>query len=192
MFLAIALFYESNDEGRILWVSCINYFKELLHNFRIRNEAEIFFTNFLSNARKGIVSDEDLLIINSECYRIDINEAILKTKEKPRTIWLASTHKEVNYINQTNKKLLLLKENILTLDVIAKHTSLKSIIDLEKSKTLFKVTKRSIKQKKTEGDNKIKFPDPILSLSIGTRVKIIGNLATEIGNVLILSLLLFY
>jgi len=192
VFLAIALFYESNDEGRILWVSCINYFKELLHNFRIRNEAEIFFTNFLSNARKGIVSDEDLLIINSECYRIDINEAILKTKEKPRTIWLASTHKEVNYINQTNKKLLLLKENILTLDVIAKHTSLKSIIDLEKSKTLFKVTKRSIKQKKTEGDNKIKFPDPILSLSIGTRVKIIGNLATEIGNVLILSLLLFY
>ena len=172
----------------MLWVSSINYFKELLHNFRIRNEDEIFFTNFLSNARKGIVSDNDLLLINSECFCMDINEAILKTKEKSKTIWLASTHKEVNYINQINKNNLLLEKNNLTIDVIAKHASSKSIIDLEKSKTLFKVTTRSIKTK-IEGDNKMKFPDPILSLSIGTRVKVIGNLATEIGNILILSLL---
>lgn len=163
----------------------------MLHNFRIRTAAQIFFTNFLSEARKGNVSDGDLLLINSKCYCIDINEAILRTKEKFRTIWLASTHKEVNYINHTNKKLLLLKKNNLTLDVIAKHASSKSIIDLERSKTLFKVTTRSIKEQ-IEGDNRIKFPDPILSLSIGTRVKVIGNLATEIGKVLILSLLLFY
>ena len=123
------------------------------------------------------------MIINATCFCINIEEAILKTAQKSKTIWLASTHKEVNSINQFNKNILL-KKNNLTIDIIAKHASTKSIIDLEKSKTLFKITDRSIK-KQNEKEKRIKFPDPILSLSIGSRVKVIGNLATEIGNIFI-------
>ena len=99
------------------------------HNFRIRNTEEIFYTKFLTNARKGIVDDLDLLLINGQCFCINIEEAILKTKEKSKTIWLASTHKEVNSINQINKDILI-KNNNLTIDIIAKNTSTKSIIDL--------------------------------------------------------------
>jgi hypothetical protein len=180
-FFTTALFSQSNEEGRILWKSSVKYFKELTHNFRIRNEEEIFFTNFLSKARKGKVTDEDLLIINATCFRVTIQEAIQKTKDKKKTLWIATTHKEVHSINQMNKDILS-KNNALTIDIIAKHASDISIIDLEKSKTLFKITARSLIKKKNDDDPRNKFPDPILSLSIGTRVKVIGNIATEIGK----------
>lgn len=116
---------------------------------------------------------------------MNIEQVIALTRNKSKTIWLATTHKEVNSLNQINRDILL-KANNLTIDVIAKHTSSLSIIDLEKSKTLFKITKRSFKTKNKKKDKRHRFPDPILSLSIGTRVKVIGNLATEIGNILIL------
>lgn len=132
----------------------------------------------------------DLLEINAKCQRINLEEVIELTRNKSKTIWLATTHKEVNSLNQINRDILL-KTNNLTIDVIAKHTSSKSIIDLEKSKHLFKITHRSFKTKNKK-DKRHHFPDPILSLSIGTRVKVIGNLATEIGNILILFLLISY
>jgi hypothetical protein len=150
----------------------------LEHNFRIRNADEIFYTNFLKNARKGIVSNEDLLKINGECFRLSIEEAILETKNKSKTIWLASSNAEVNKINNINKDILIKNSNNLTIDVISKHKSRYETIDLETSKKLFKITK-----KLNENNEEIKkFPKPILSLSIGTRVKLMYNIATEIGK----------
>jgi len=174
------LYKDILSDGRLFWIKILNYFKELEHNFRIRNADEIFYTNFLKNARKGIVSNEDLLKINGECFRLSIEEAILETNNKSKTIWLASTHAEVNKINDINKNILTKKSNNLTIDVISKHKSKYETIDLDTSKKLFKITKDL--NKNNNNEEKKRFPKPILSLSIGTRVKIIGNIATEIGK----------
>jgi hypothetical protein len=174
------LYKDILSDGRLFWIKILNYFKELEHNFRIRNADEIFYTNFLKNARKGIVSNEDLLKINGECFRLSIEEAILETNNKSKTIWLASSNAEVNKINNVNKDILIKKSNNLTIDVISKHKSKYETIDLDTSKKLFKITKDL--NKNNNNEEKKRFPKPILSLSIGTRVKIIGNIATEIGK----------
>jgi hypothetical protein len=63
----------------------------------------------------------------------------------------------------------------LTIDIICKHSKNESFdnINSEKSKNLFKIIEAP--------SSEFKFPRPILTLSIGSRVQVIENLATEIG-----------
>ena len=57
-------------KGRELWEK-INYFKELTYNFRIdinENDSE-FYQNLLTNIRKGIYDNEEILKLNAERVR---------------------------------------------------------------------------------------------------------------------------
>lgn len=172
--------------GRALWEK-INYFKELTHNFRIRSEQETFYTEFLKKARVGKVTEEDLLLLNGECIQLHIDEAIDNTNNESKTIWLAPTLKNVRDINNINKEIMKKKvlkgtnENKtnsqyknLTIDIICKHTiNGDNNIHIGESKELFK--------KVTVKKGELKYPPPILTLSIGSRVRVISNIATCIG-----------
>lgn len=169
--------------GRQLWEK-INYFKELKFNFRIKSATDIFYNEFLNKVRMGSISQDDLLQINGSCVQISINEALQNTINDTKTIWLAPTKKGVKQINEINKRLLKNKKiavadklyNNLSIDIICKHTINNSInVTKNESKQLFKIS-----EAKSDSDRKI--PPPILSLSIGSRVKVIENIATSIGN----------
>jgi hypothetical protein len=173
--------------GRALWEK-INYFKELTHNFRINSDDEIFYTEFLKKARLGNITELELLELNGRCIQINIEEAINNTINESKTIWLAPTLKNVKEINNIN--ISVMKDKVisevktydssirpiknLTIDVIAKHLiSGKTNIQISESKELFK--------RVTSKKNELKFPPPILTLSIGSRVKVVSNIATCLG-----------
>ena len=176
------------NAGRLLWEK-INYFNELKHNFRAdTNDLETkFYVKFLSDARIGNVSDSQLTRINGSCVQLNIKEAIMKTNVDTKSIWLTNTKEKRANINNIFKKILKEKKiNIsdnngvintfknLSIDIICTHSH-KDGVYIDKSTS---INLHKINIKNHEGFD---IPPAILSLSIGSRVQVIGNIGIEIG-----------
>ena len=186
------------NAGRKLW-ECINYFKELKHNFRAdTNDIDTkFYVQFLQDARLGKVKDIQLTRINGSCLQTSMKEAMYNTRNNTKSIWLTNTKANRKKVNDSFKESLkekiinfpnnTLNEKNLTIDIICKHEyEDKRIIDSNRSKILHKYS--------GDGPNGHEIAPAILSLSIGTRVQVIGNIATEIGIIIykILNIVKFY
>jgi hypothetical protein len=179
--------------ARELWEQ-INYFKELTYNFRIRNQKLLLYTNFLINSRIGNISKEELLYITTQSpnvFNIEHafhttnawNSNIIRNTENEfinpnKTVWLCATNDEKDNINKTISNILRNDKNKLTIDIISKYennlnNSTQKDLNTE-IYNLFKIT----------NNNNSRMTEPILRLSIGSRVKVYDNIAVEIGILL--------
>ena len=129
-----------------------------------------------------------LLRINGSCVQTGMKEAMYNTRNDTKSIWLTNTKAnkaKVNNIFKENLKEKIINfpnnninEKNLTIDVICKHEyEDKNIkIDSNRSKILHKYSGK--------GPDKQEIAPAILTLSIGSRVQVMGNIATEIGIII--------
>ena len=152
--------------GRQIWQTMTDYF-ELTEACRFLDGNNSALATFLSGARKGIVDDDILTVIN-ERYFMSVDEIMTLAHEK--AIWMANTKNDANIINDKCFKNLI-KQNKMAYRIVAEHTSGVSLLpppNESKKEELFRY----------ESDY---YGPASIDLAIGSRVSINQNLATQIG-----------
>ena len=180
--------------GKAFWLKVFLYF-ELTENPRFDNIKEYYTTSkdepinvnssitssleesalnrIAKNARVGKLTKTEVDELNNECLVNNIERHIDLNFQNNKTIWLATTKKEVSSINKKIlKKMIEKNPNLTCFSIVAVHkrTNIKIAPNSQNSilnANLYKISKQ-------------KSPI-ILNLAIGTRVKLTENLATEIG-----------
>ena len=151
--------------GRAIWHSMTDYI-ELTEACRYLDGNASVLAKFLTAARKGIVH-EDILVIINERYKMSVEETISLANEK--AIWMANTKKEVENINNMCFNNLT-QNGKLSYRIVAEHIPSKALIPFPDEQTKEELYKY-------EDDSSPSYID----LAIGSRVSINKNLATQIG-----------
>ena len=160
-------------KGYEIWNS-ITSFVELIQNMRMQSADENGkkFIAANSDLRKGIVTDEHLLFLNT---RIQTGKQTALINAGPKAVWIANTNRIVDSMNSKQFKRLS-QQNNFSVRIIAQHKplNLANLPDEEVSKKLFEYTKNKTTTKVTA---------TYIDLCIGSRVMLTRNLGTEINLV---------
>lgn len=155
--------------GRKIWCN-INLYHEFKTSTRFTQESadtRSVLESFLHGARIGAPTARYLNVMNAQlCYNYE--DAYRKSNKK--AVWLASTHKEVEFVN--NFMYTKLREDRhFCMDILAKHTRNNCPNDHMTSH-----------ERERYYAKKIDKAPIVIRLAIGSRVKITDNIASPIGK----------
>ena len=162
--------------GYELWTKCLTYYVELVENFRCKpdvdNPTASMLPRFLQYARVGKVTKNMVEEINDHCLQPVIG--FQKPKCNVGALWIAPTNAQVDKYNDDAFQILV-NAGKTSYRAVAKHVNsgnnhfdkknMPSITVIEK---LFK----NVNAKLPKGD---------ISFAINQRVRVTGNLGTQLG-----------
>lgn len=160
-------------EGQKIWRQ-IELYHNLITSTRFQhttNEDASPIETFLRGARIGRPLNRYLNMLNSQ---LCINYLDAYNKCDKKSIWLCSTHNEKEPINKFMYERLK-ADGAYTMDVVAQHSR-----DDCPDAHMTKKERETWQAKKMDG-----VPPVLLRLAVGSRVKIIKNIGTQIGTYMV-------